>query len=137
MNISTNNPASRVTIRGKINDRQDPNRQRREIAIEKEESRKLPLKDYPLTHNSVPQGLEVELIAERSQSKCQASFHRYPEESRFGEGAHIYTATTRLRDYSQCGRFHSFLQEAGVLTPETEVNLDFEKSGAVIRVYLT
>ena len=135
MSISTNSSTPRIAIRGRINDREDPNGQRREIVIEKEESRKLPLKDYPLTHNGVPQGLEVELIAVRSQSKCHASFHRYPEESRYGEGAHIYTATTRLRDYSQCGRFHSFLQEAGVLTPETEVNLDFEKSGAVIRVY--
>ena len=137
MNISTNNPTSRITVRAKINDREDPGRQRREIVIEKGESRKLPLQDYPLTHKAHPEGLEVELIDTRSQTGCQASFHRYPEESRFGEGAHIYTATRRLKDNSQCGLFHIFLQGVGVFTPGTPVTLGFERRGKAITVYLS
>ncbi len=135
MNISTNNPTSRITTRGKVNDRKDPNRQRREIVIEKEESRRLPLNDYPLTHLSIPDGLEV--LASSSHGQCQASFHRYPEGSRFGEGAHIYTATRRLKDKSQADKFSVFLQQAGVFAPGTEVSLDFIKGGQVIHLYVS
>ena len=135
MNNSTNNSTRRIPVKGKIIDRKDK-KPGREIIIEKTESRKLPINDYPLTHKRKPEGLEVEVIAVSSQGKCQASFHRYPEKSRYGEGAHIFTATRRLHDNSQSDLFRNFLQHAGVFTPGTQVNLDFEKRGEVIKVYL-
>ncbi len=133
MNLSTNNSTPRITVKGEIIDRKDK-KPGREIVIEKTESRKLPINDYPITHKRKPEGLEV--IAVSRQGKCQASFHRYPKKSRYGEGAHIYTATRRLHDNSQSDLFRNFLQQAGVFTPGTQVSLDFEKCGKVIRVYL-
>jgi hypothetical protein len=132
MNLSTN---PRITVKGKIIDRKDPDRPRREIVIEKTESRKLPIKDYPITHKIKPEGLEVIVISSQGEC-CQASFHRFTEASRFGESAYIGSATKRLEDHSQSNQFRNFLQQAGVFTPGTQVNLDFEKRGEVIRVYL-
>ncbi len=135
MNDSTNNSTPRIPVKGKINDRKDK-KPGREIVIEKTESRKLPIKDYPITHKTIPEGLEAIVIS--SQGKCcQASFHRFAKASRFGEGAHIFTATRRLNDRSQAELFRNFLQKAEVFTPGTQVNLDFEKCGEVIRVYLS
>lgn len=135
MRFSTNKPTQGITIRGEITDRKDLNKQRREIGIEKAESRKLPLKDYPLTHRNIPDGLEVLVLS--SHGQCQASFHRYPEGSRFGEGAYIGSATNRLKDRSQADRFSRFLQQAGVFMPGTPVNLDFVKYGQVINVCIS
>lgn len=136
MKFSTNNPTHRITVKGEIINRNDPNPRRREIVIEKAESRKLPLKDYPLTHENIPEGLEV--LALSSHGQCQASFHRYPEKSRYGEGAYIGSATKRLNnDLSQAEKFSTFLEQAGVFTPGTPVNLDFQKFGTLIKVYLS
>ena len=136
MNDSTNNSTPMITVKGKIIDRKDPDRPRREIVIEKTESRKLPIKDYPITHKTIPEGLEAIVIS--SQGKCcQASFHRFAKASRFGEGAYIGSATKRLGDRSQSNQFRNFLQQAGVFTPGTQVNLEFQKYGKVIRVYLS
>lgn len=135
MKFSTNTPTHGITVRGEIIDRQQPSKQRREIGIERAESHKLPLQDYPLTHLNTPDGLEV--LASSSHGQCQASFHRYPELSRYGEGAYIGSATRRLKDRSQADRFSVFLQQAGVSTPGTEVSLDFVKHGRVIHVYVS
>jgi hypothetical protein len=132
MSLSAN---PRITVKGKITDRKDPDRPRREILIEKTESRKLPIKDYPVTHKINPEGLEVIVISSQGE-RCQASFHRFTKASRFGEGAYIGSATKRLEDRSQSNQFRNFLQQVGVFTPGTQVNLDFEKRGEVIRVYL-
>lgn len=136
MEFTTNNPTHRITIKGEIINRNDPNPRRREIGIDKVESRKLPLKDYPLTHRKIPDGLEV--LASSGHGQCQASFHRYPEESRYGEGAYVGSATKRLNnDRSQAEKFSTFLEQAGVFTPGTLVNLDFVKCGQVINVYIS
>lgn len=135
MRFSTNKPTHGITTMGEIIDRKDLNKQRREIGIEKAESRKLPLKDYPSTHKNIPDGLEV--LALSSHGQCQASFHRYPEGSRFGESAYIGSATSRLKDRSQADRFSIFLQQAGVFVPGTQVSLDFVKHGQVIHVYVS
>ena len=135
MHYSTNNSTPRITVKGKIIDRKDLDRPRREIAIEKTESRKLPMKDYPLTHKNCPAGLEVMVIS--GAGKCQASFHRYPKQSRYGEGAYIGSATHRLHDNSQSSLFRHFLQQTGVFTPGIQVNLEFQKCGNVIEVYLS
>ena len=136
MNCFTNDSTPKVTIKGDVVDRRDRDKERREIRIDKTESRKLPLKDYPVTHKTCPEGLETMVIS--GQTRCQASFHRYTEKTRGGEGAYIGSATRRLdNDRSQSEVFRNFLQEVGVFTPGTEVNLDLEKCGDVIRVYLS
>ena len=137
MRLSTNRPTLSITVSGVITDRdpKHPNRQRREIGIGKAESRRLPLKDYPLTHKEDPNGIAV--LASSSHGQCQASFHRYPERTRFGEGAYVGSATRRLHDRSQADEFTRFLQEAGVSRPGTAVSLDFKKHGQVVRVYIS
>ena len=135
MNDSTNNSTPMITVKGKIIDRKDLDRPRREIAIEKTESRKLPMKDYPITHKICSEGLEVIIIS--GATKCQASFHRYPKQSRYGEGAYIGSATRRLHDNSQSALFRNLLQQAGVFTPGAQVNLELQKCGKVIRVCLS
>lgn len=136
MKFSTNNSNHRITLKGEIINRNDPNPRRREIGIEKAESRKLPLNDYPLTHIHTPEGLEA--LASSSHGQCQISFHRYPEGSHFGEGAYIGSATKRLNnDLSQAEKFSTFLEQAGVFKPGTLVNLDFVKYGQVINVYIS
>ncbi|MBI2852416.1 MAG: hypothetical protein HYX84_04880 [Chloroflexi bacterium] len=127
---------SRTTVTGRISDRNEPNRLGREIVLEKAESRKLSIKDYPLTHKAVPEGLEVIAITVSHQAQCQASFHRYPEGSRYGESAYIGSATRRLKDRSQAKQFRLLLQQTGVDKPGTLVNLDFVRHGNVIKVYV-
>ena len=135
MNNLANNSALRISVEGRIIDRKDRDRPRREIAIEKTESRKLPIKDYPITHKTIPEGLEAIVISTQGEC-CQASFHRFIATSRFGEGAYIGSATKRLGDRSQSNQFRNFLQKAEVFTPGTKVNLDFEKRGKATRVYV-
>ena len=123
-----------ITVCGKIIDRKDKDKLGREIVVnEKSELYKLPIAHYPLTWETEPEGLAATLIS--GEHECEASFHRFPKEARGGEHVYIGSATRRLHDTSQSALFRSFLQQAGVFTPGTQVNLNFQKCGNVIRVY--
>lgn len=125
-----------VTVKGKINDRKDKDKPRREILInEKSQLAKLPMADYPVTHMTEPKGLAATLIS--GEHKCEASFHRYPEGSRLGEHAYIGSATKRLRDVDQASLFEEFLKKGRIFTPETEVRLDFKKCSQGMMVYIS
>lgn len=125
-----------ITVHGKVTDRKDRDKPRREIVInEKSELSKLPIAHYPLTWKTKPEGLPTMLMS-ATGANCEASFHRFPEEARGGEHAYIGSATRRLRNASQSAIFRSFLIQTGVFAPETPVKLDFQKCGKVIKVYL-
>lgn len=136
MNGISEGPGGRITVKGKINNRKDQDKPRREILInEKGELARLPIKCYPLTHRITPEGLAVVLVS--NEGTCEASFHRYLKENRYGEHVYIGSATQRLKDISQAQLFGEFLIEGGVFTPDMEVKLDFECNDQIIQVYIS
>jgi len=133
MNGKFNCPIGKISVRGKINDRNDKDKQRMEILIsDKHEIAKLPMDYYPLTG---PPGLPVTL---KSQvSICQATFHRYETGRRGGEHIYIGSATRRMKDRSQAKSFAQFLVNGGFFIPDLVVELDFVCNDQNIQIYIS
>jgi len=122
----------KISVRGEIVAPDGEEENRREVSVrDKGEYDKLPFDKYPITHHIRPKGIGVTLTY--GHHECQASFHRYPKDSRCGESFYIGSAYKRLgsRDYTK--KFRRFLEEIGTVDKGTSVRLEFEQ----YRIYVS
>ncbi len=116
----------KISVRAEIDAPDGEEKNRREIVVkDKVEYDKLPFDKYPITHGNRPEGIGVTLTD--GHHECEASFHRYGKDSRYGEVFYIGSAYKRLgsRDYTK--KFRRFLEEVGTVDKGTFVNLEFEQ----------
>jgi len=116
----------KISVRAEIDAPDGEEKNRREILVkDKVEYDKLPFDKYPITHGNKPKGIGVTLTD--GHHECEASFHRYGKDSRYGEVFYIGSAYKRLgsRDYTK--KFRRFLEEVGTVDKGTFVNLEFEQ----------
>lgn len=122
----------KISVIGEIVAPDGAENNRREISVrDKVEYDKLPFDKYPITHGNRREGIGVTLTD--GHHECEASFHRYPKDSRYGESFYIGSANRRLgsRDYTK--KFRRFLEEVGTVNEGTFVRLEFEQ----YRIYIS